>query len=246
MTKKVCLVTFILNKEEDSIHQQYFKQSQENYAKKYDYDYKIIRTYLLDEKSDKTLLTLNKICICNEQWADQYDYLICVNNNIIININAPQIFSKINIGNKIGCVSQNQPTQIARESVQRYNGYEITAKEYYKLKSNHHLDTDFVINTGVLVIQPKIHKEFLNNIFEKYKTLQTTSVHGDHFTQSVIGYELQTNEKYTLIPMKWNALWTTNKNFFNTILKLNLSIEEFIDDNYFINFSGNQDFKNIN
>jgi hypothetical protein len=85
----------------------------------------------------------------------EYDFIIFIDADIIINENTPTIHNEYDFGDKIGVVNQSQPTLQARIEGQIHKGYEVTAKDYYKLKSNHSIETDHIINTGVLVIQPK-------------------------------------------------------------------------------------------
>ena len=42
--------------------------------------------------------------------------------------------------------------------------------------------------------------------------------------------------------MKWNALWSNNKYYFNNIKKESLTLQQFYKNNYFIHLAGNCDF----
>jgi hypothetical protein len=42
--------------------------------------------------------------------------------------------------------------------------------------------------------------------------------------------------------MKWNALWSNNKYYYNTIKKMNLTLQDFFNANYFVHLAGNCDF----
>lgn len=238
---KCCLVTICIGEKYLKEYNKFFKPSQEKYAKKWDYDFKILTDYIKEPKHPH-LISLNKILVCDYQWDKEYDYIIFVDADIVINENTPPIHNEYNFGDKIGVVNQSQPTLQARIETQIHRGFEITAKDYYRSKSKHIIETQHIINTGVLVIQPKKHKLFLRNIFDTYYKKQINNKSGFHYEQSVIGYEIQKNNMHFFMNMKWNALWGNNKYFFNTIKKQLLTLQGFYDSNYFIHFAGHLDY----
>ena len=238
---KCCLVTICIGEQYLNQYNCLFRPSQEKYARKCKYDFKVITNYI-DTYHHPDLISFNKILVCEYNWEKNYDFIIFIDADIIINENTPPIHNMYNFENKIGVVNQSQPNLKARIETQIHKGYETTAKEYYKLKSNHDINTEHIINTGVIVIQPKIHKNFLRNIYEKYKDNQINHPSGFHYEQSVIGYEIQKNNMYYFMDMKWNALWSNNKYYFNNIKKESLTLQQFYKNNYFIHLAGNCDF----
>lgn len=238
---KCCLVTICIGKTYLQQYNKLFKKSQKKYARKCSYDFKVITNYIKEPKHPD-LISLNKILVCDYPWEKEYDFIIFIDADIIINENAPEIHKAYNFGDKIGVVNQSQPTLKAKIEIQIKRGYEITAKDYYKSKSNHDIETDHVINTGVLIIQPKKHKLFLRNIFDTYFKNQIGNKERFHYEQSVIGYEIQKNNMHYFIDMKWNALWANNKYYFNNIKNESLTLQEFYDKNYFIHLAGHCDY----
>lgn len=239
-----CLVTICIGDKYLQEYNKLFRPSQEKYAKKCGYDFKVITEYITVPKHPH-LISFNKILVCDYNWNKDYDFIIFIDADIIININSPPIHKEFEFGDKIGVVNQSQPSLQARLLCQKHKGYEVTAKDYYKLKSNHNIETDHIINTGVLVIQPKLHKLFLRNIFESYSNKQIGNKNGFHYEQSVIGYEIQKNNMYFFMDMRWNALWANNKYYFNTIRKQSLTLQDFYNNNYFIHHAGKCDFNII-
>ena len=237
---KCCLVTISIGEKYLQNYNKLFRPSQEKYAKKCGYDFKVITDFIKEPKHPH-LLSLNKLLVCDYSWEKEYDFIIFIDADIIINENTPTIHNEYNFGDKIGVVNQSQPTLQARIEAQIHKGYEVTAKDYYKLKSNHNIETDHIINTGVLVIQPKKHKLFLRNIFDTYFRKQIGNRALFHYEQSVIGYELQKNNMYYFMNMKWNAQWPLSKYYFNTMKKQSLTLQEFYDTNYFIHLAGRCD-----
>ena len=238
---KICLITICIGEKYLQQYNTLFRPSQEKYAKKCGYDFKVITDYI-DGPKHSHLISLNKILVCDYNWEKEYDFIIFIDADIIINENAPAIHNEYTFGDKIGVVNQSQPTLQARIEGQIHKGYEVTAKDYYKLKSGHIIDTDHIINTGVLVIQPKKHKVFLRKIFNTYFKKQINNPAGFHYEQSVIGYEIQKNNMHYFMDMKWNALWSNNKYYFNIMKKQPLILQEFYDTNYFTHLAGHCDY----
>lgn len=241
---KCCLVTICIGEKYLDQYNSLFKDSQEKYAKKCGYDFKVITGYI-GELKHPDLISFNKILVSEYSWNKDYDFIIFVDADIIINENTPPLHSQYEFGDNIGVVNQSQPTLQARHLCQAHKGYEVTASEYYKIKSDLDIETDHIINTGVLVIQPKIHMKFLRAIFDKYSQKQIGHPCKFHYEQSVIGYEIQKANKYYFMDMKWNAIWANNKYYFNTIKKQNLTLCKFYDQNYFIHLAGHCDYNLI-
>lgn len=241
---KCCLVTIAIG---DSYLKEYntiFRNSHEHYAKKCNYDFKVISDYIRPPRHT-SLISFNKSLVCETNWETEYDFIIFVDSDIIINENSPKLHNYYDFGDKIGVVNQSQPNLEARLQTQIHKGFEVTASDYYKLKSGHTIETEHIINTGVLVIQPKKHREFFNNIFETYSLNQINNPFGFHYEQSVIGFEIQKNNLHYFMEMKWNALWGNNKYYFNKIKREELSLQKFYNDNFFIHLAGRTDFDKI-
>lgn len=240
---KVCLVTLCIGEKYINQYNNLFRHFHEDYAKKCNYDFKIITDYIQEPKHP-SVISLNKILVCEYNWKIHYDIIIFIDADIIINKTTPPLHNYYNFGDKIGCVNSN-PDLEARVQGNINSKNKITAKEYYKIKSNHTIDTEHIINTGVLVIQPNKHKQFLQNIFKQYSQSQINNKEGFHYEQSVIGYELQKNNISFLMDSKWNAIWKNNKYYNNFIKKKNITLQEFFNDNFFIHLAGKCDFNLI-
>lgn len=242
---KVCLVTICIGDNYLKQYNELFRPSQEHYALKCGYDFKVITDYI-SPPYHKDLISFNKILVCNFKWDKDYDFIIFIDADIIINNDAPSLHNFYDFGDKIGVVNHSQPDLLARLLCQKHRGYEVTASEYYKLKSNHDINTDHIINTGLLVFQPRKHSLFLQNIFEQYHKYQINNTNGFHYEQAVIGYEIQNSNLHFYMDMKWNALWANNKYYYNIIRKKNLTIREFYKNNYFTHLAGKCDYDLVN
>ena len=231
---KVCLVTICIGEKYLEQYDSVFRKNQEAYAFRHGYDFKVIKEYI--SEPHPKLISMNKILVSDEK----YDFVIFVDADILINPEAPPIHDTYNFGDKIGVVSENQPDRYAKYMVQKTMKWELTAGQYYLDKSGHILDTEDVINTGVLVIQPRKHKEFLENIFKKYSENQKWSPHGFHYEQSVIGFELQIHNMAYFMDYEWNAIWMIHK-IYNKISKKDVKLVDFYKNNYFTHLAGGCD-----
>ena len=231
---RVCLVTLCIGERYLQQYNSIFRKGQERYAYKHGYDFKVITDYI--SEPDPKLISMNKILVSDER----YDMIIFVDADVLIHPDAPAIHTEYDFGDKIGVVSENQPDKYARIIVQKTMRWEESASEYYLQKSGHIIDTETVINTGVLVIQPKKHKEFLENIFKKYSENQKWSPHGFHYEQSVIGFELQQHNMAFYMDQKWNAIWMIHK-IYSRINRDEKHLEEFYKNNYFTHLAGGCD-----
>jgi lipopolysaccharide biosynthesis glycosyltransferase len=235
--KKVLIVTIALGEKYLSQYNLLFRKSQEDYARKYGYDFKVVTDFIETELSQRhpSTISFQKILVCAAPWSDEYDKIVYVDADVFINIDAPPI-AALPIGDKIGIVNEYmQPTYEERLAIQKLNNWEPNPSAYYKLASEDFvLDTTAVLNTGVMIFQPKLHKELLYNIYAKHVASAVGHYRKFHFEQSAIGYELQIKQMYVCIENKWNAVWGLNR----FVTGANKSLYDFYRNNYFTHFAG--------
>jgi|LakMenEpi03Aug12_release.lakeMendotaPanAssembly.Ray.scaffolds.fasta_scaffold591774_2 hypothetical protein len=238
---KVLLVTIAIGEQYIKEYENLFFESQKNYALKQGYEFMVIKDFLDKNIQHKSTISFNKALVCSQEWSDKYDFIIFIDADILININSPPIHNYVDYGNSIGIIDEySQPSKERRIKIQRKRGWESSAKEYYKL-SGFEIETDIVLNSGVLVLQPKFHKEFLENIYHKYVSKSISHRRGFHFEQSCIGYEILKANIYKVIDNKFNAIWGLNR--LDNIE--NLTLKRYVDRNFFIHFAGRVDYHKI-
>ena len=238
---KVLLVTIAIGERYLQIYNYLFRKSQEAYATKHGYDFKVITEFLDNRLRHPSTISFNKILVCSQDWSSQYDIIIFVDADILINKNAPPLHLSKDYETKIGIVDEwSQPTFERRTALQKSMGWEATASEYYKL-ANLIIKTNSVLNTGVLVLQPKYHRAFLEKIYYKYIKNAIGNSRGFHYEQSAIGYELQKANMFTIISNEFNALWGLVK----TEKQNTKMLDEFFQENHFIHFAGQVDFDKV-
>jgi hypothetical protein len=238
---KVLLVTIAIGEKYLTEYRNLFYESQKNYALKNNYDFKVITDFLDTNIKNNRTISFNKILVCSQEWSKDYNFIIFIDADILININSPSIHNCIDYGDCIGIIDEySQPSKERRLKIQKKNGWESSATDYYKL-CGLDIQTDMVFNSGVLVLQPKIHKDFLQNIYNKYVKQSISHYRGFHFEQSCIGYEIQKEKIYKVLDNKFNAIWGLTK--IDNIE--NISLDKYFNENYFIHFAGHIDYHKI-
>ena len=238
---KVLLVTIAIGEKYLEEYNTLFYESQKKYALKHGYDFKVVTEYLDKNIQIRSTISFNKILVCGQEWSAAYDFIIFIDADIIINSNAPPIHSYMDYGSCIGLIDEwSQPTNERRIKIQKMNGWETSASEYYKL-CGFDIQTNIVFNSGVLVFQPKIHKDFLQSIYDKYVIQSISHYRGFHFEQSCIGYEIQKANLYKIVDNRFNAFWSLVK--IDNIN--NITLDTFVNENYFTHFAGHVDYDKV-
>lgn len=234
----VLLVTVAIGKQFLSVYNYLFRRSQENYASEHKYDFLIVKDYLDPDHKDHHIATyFQKLLLCSQSWSSKYDYIIFVDSDILIRPNTPALSNAYQFEKRLGIVDEySQPSKERRIEIQKMMGWEESATDYYKL-SGFELDTEMVLNSGLLVMQPKYHKDFLEHIYNKYVPQSLNHPRMAHYEQSSVGYELQLNDNYLVLSNKWNAIWSIQK-----LHDSSCNLSRFYQQNYFIHFAGRTDF----
>jgi hypothetical protein len=235
---RVLLTTIAIGEKYLKEYMALFHESQRKYALKCGYDFKIVTEVLDRERPDPSLIALSKLLICSQEWAQTYDFVIFIDADILINNDSPPLHDYIDYEGKIGIADEySQPTKERRLLIQSRCGWERSATEYYKL-CDFHIQTDMVFNTGVYVMQPKLHGAILQQIYNKYASKQIGHPRGFHYEQSCVGYELQKANIFKVIDNRFNAVWGLTK--IDNIT--NLTVQDFFRCNYFTHLAGRIDY----
>jgi len=239
---KVVLVSIAIGEKYIKEYEFLFKESHTNYASKQGYDFRLITEYLSPDNEDRVPanICMQKFLLCSQEWSQDYDFLVYVDADILININAPPIHACTDYGDKIGLIDEySQPSKERRIQIQRKMGWETSAKDYYKM-CNFDINTDMVFNGGVSVLQPNKHRAFFRAIYDKHIKESKTHPRGFHFEQSCVGYYTQKEQLCKVLDNKFNAIWFFAKHDIPA-----LCLEDFFKQNYFIHFAGKIDYDRI-
>lgn len=186
----------------------------------------------------KDTISMIKYLLCSQSWSQDYDFIIYIDCDILINTNSPSIHDYIDYEDRIGIVDEyTQPSLEIRKLIQMKFGWEKTPTEYYKL-ADFDIETNFMFNGGLFVMQPKIHKIFFESLYTKYVFHQINHPRKMHYEQACFGYELIKQNKYKIIDNKFNCIWLMYK-------VCNEKLQDVYNKNYFIHFAGKVDFDKI-
>ena len=200
---KVCFGILSVGRTYLAEFERLFKPSVSAYCQRYGYDLKIFTDFVDPNRKHPHTVSFQK-CLVPDQLRE-YDLVVVLDADIYIESHAPPIHL-LDPTDKIGIVDE-----VAQSSPEAYKtmvniGFADYAKEYYA-KAGFDLDTTRILNTGVMICNPTLHADYLKTVYETYVDKSVGHSRGFHYEQACIGYELQTNEKYTLIPNHWNFIY---------------------------------------
>ena len=175
-----------------------FKPSVVSYAQRHGYQLKIFTDFLDSKHKHSNVISFQK-CIVPENMIE-YDTILVMDADIWLSQSAPPI---PDTGELIGIVNEAQ--QLSPELYNKI-GFASQPTEYYKL-SGFDIQTDKILNTGFFICKPSHHAKFMRDIYDKYIINSIKHQRGFHYEQSCIGYELQKNNCFTLIPNTWNTIY---------------------------------------
>jgi hypothetical protein len=169
----------------------------------YGYDLKIFTDFLDPNRKHPDTISFQK-CLVPSFLMD-YDLVVILDADIYIENYAPPIHN-LQLDGKIGIVDE-----VSQNGKEKYNTmvqvkYADPPKDYY-LKVGLNLDTEYILNTGLMICNPSKHSEYLKTIYEKYVDKSIGHPRGFHYEQGCIGYELQKDNSNTLISNLWNFIY---------------------------------------
>jgi hypothetical protein len=205
---KCAVVTIAVGEKYLQEYNSIFRRHTEHYCQKHGYDFILITEYGLPDKYPiSEFVNIMKWTLSYREDIQQYDRIAIVDADMIITPNCPPIH-ELELNDKVGTVDEySQPTPELRIEIQRSNGWETSAKDYYKIHTmGKDLDTTRVLNGGLCICSPKLHGEFFRTIFKRHVDGTFTANSAFHYEQSHFGYELQTTNMYSLLDNKWNMI----------------------------------------
>jgi hypothetical protein len=203
---RVCIGIVCIGKKYLEDFNKTFKPSVDTYAQKHGYDVRVFDSFLDTGHTHPDCISFQKCLVPRE--LKQYDCVIVLDADIWIHDYALPIHTLL--GDKIGIV--NEVAQLTQEQYKAL-GFASQPTEYYQL-AGFDLQTDTILNTGLILCNPRKHADLLENIYNKYIG-NMPHPRRFHYEQACIGYELQTQGMYSLLDNRWNYLY-----IFNHLLRL--------------------------
>jgi hypothetical protein len=206
---KTAVVTIVIGEDYTRKFNEIFRTATEMYCARYGYEFIMVTSSLLPKEytSNKTM-TMHKHAVAYHKDFQTYDRIAIIDADILVTPQCPPIH-ELELGVKIGVVDEYcQPTLEKRKEVQRMNGFETTAKEYYMKFLNIPYETNSVINGGFIICSPVYHADFFRNYMNTYlDTVKNSSVDPYHKEQASFGYEVMKANKHMVLDGKWDFIW---------------------------------------
>lgn len=180
-----------------------FKPSVSAYCQRYGYDLKIFTDFLDPNRKHPDTISFQKCLV--PSLLMEYDLVVVLDADIYIHYYTPPIH-EITLNDKIGIVDEVEQSQPDKYDLMVKSGFADHAKPYYE-KAGIQLETNSILNTGVMICSPAKHAEYLKAIYEKYVDKSIKHPRGFHYEQACIGYELQKDNSYILISNLWNYIY---------------------------------------
>jgi hypothetical protein len=244
---KVAVVVFVIGSKYITTFESKFKKNLEFYCKKQGYELIILTDFIRKEENmDKKKFFWQRLLLADK--FKEYDYVVSIDADIFINIDAPGIpFNEIPDG-KVACVNERKymGNYEWRENIQVRYGYEKTGKDWYKLSGEDKNYNDH-INGGLVIYQPKYHAEFLSNLYKKHIENILNNIPPDNDgDQDILSYHVQKEGLIHWLDERWNMVWVLYRILFYPFLEhkelLKKALGNLFDLSYAVHMAGHVDW----
>lgn len=215
------LVTIAMGDDHIRNWRTYCLPSWEKYAIQYGYDIVVI-----DQPIEPSLLTearpvhWQKCFILEHDAVKNYEYAVWIDTDIIINYHHAPCIVSTHVSDKIGAVSLTKASDrefyntIARfipfksyylNCAKSPDNEPLYQKQFRQMKNNYSpaLKTEERINTGVLVMKPSLHADFMRQVYFKYLDKSDTV----DFEQGALSSELIQNDMLFALDPGFNVIY---------------------------------------
>ncbi|MCP4438511.1 MAG: hypothetical protein GY810_06160 [Aureispira sp.] len=198
--------------------QQWLKSGWEIYAKKHGYDI-VVFTEVLDNSSraQQRSISWQKCLILNQAICQQYQRVVWVDSDVLINPSAPCIAEQVPL-DKVGAtdaysfISKTMHDYLYEcyiDYCKKRNKQLVinpTAASYYQ---NFGIDTDLneVIQAGILVLNPIKHRSILNKVYEDYEEKYDAELdYAYNYEMRPLSYEIVKRDLHYFIDQRFNFI----------------------------------------
>jgi hypothetical protein len=228
---KKAIVTLAIGKPYLAMFEQYCQPSWSAYTKKHDFDLIVITDHLdTSARSRSRTPAWQKCLIFQDPRVQQYDRVVWVDTDILINPNSPDVTFGVP-EDKIGVVDEgatpstedlklylarfheyfypvkgsNEPVEAPSQAMVEYLNYAFNPSAYY---NDFGLAGEFksIVQTGVMVLSQS-HRELLEHVYYNYEDKGPQW----NYEQRPLGYEILTQNKEYWMSTKFNMTWVILK-----------------------------------
>jgi len=214
---KKAVVTLAIGLKYEKLFKEFCEPGLIEYCKKFNYDL-ICLTKPLDntERAKNRSPAWQKLLILSQTWSSNYEQIVWLDTDIIVNNNNALDIAEIVPVEKIGAVDQysipsKELYQIAFKRFYLSHFGEIpeinnlTPASYY---SNNNLVCEKpltqVVQTGVMVASPQHHQEIFEYTYEKYEDFNGSLQSRNQYEMPALSYELISKDLVRWLPNQFN------------------------------------------
>ena len=212
---KKAIVTLTIGKKYENLFNNYSKKNLEKYCQRFNYDLIVINKNLDDSKrSRERSPAWQKLLILSQEWSKNYDQIVWVDSDVLINYKLAKDISKtVEIGNFGAVDAYSIPSkEIYQLSLKRnYDNWErngiqyihnLKPEEYYQNRGINGVNIDAVIQTGVFVSSHNHHRKIFEHIYYSYEDINKTPEW--NYEMPAMSYELIKANLVQWIPIEYN------------------------------------------
>jgi len=212
---KKAVVTLTIGKKYENMFNKNCKKNLQKYCEKFDYDLIVINQSLDNSKrSRERSPAWQKLLILSQEWSNNYDQIVWIDSDVVINYESAGDISKIVQKENIGAVdAYSIPSkEIYQLSLERtYNNWEksgikyisnLKPEEYYQKRGITVTDINEVVQTGVFVCSGVNHRKIFEHIYYSYEDINKTAEW--NYEMPAMSYELLKADLVQWIPNEYN------------------------------------------
>ncbi|OQY97258.1 MAG: hypothetical protein B6D41_03890 [Chloroflexi bacterium UTCFX4] len=219
MNRVQALVTLAPEGKDFDTWQKYCEQNWREYAERCGYDLMVL-TQPLDssERARTRKYAWQKCLLLEQEWASQYEQIVWLEPNILINPTTPSIAQGVPL-ERVGAVTYfSNPSRVFFVQANRRGAeywvrhrantlYENSPREYYLNWGLPPSEVDEVAHTGVLVLSPRHHRQLLRNVYDRYEDKGASW----HHEMRPLSYELLRADCVHWLDARFNLIWLMEK-----------------------------------
>lgn len=214
MNKKA-IVTLAIGDKYIRLFNELCRKNWESYCEMHNYDLIVINQKLdLSARAQQRSPAWQKLLICSQEWSSNYQYIVWMDADILINLrDASDICAQLP-QNKVSAVDawsipSHRHHKIGLENLYTYWDrvgkkyvHNLSPESYYRNRGIHcQEDMTSVMQTGVFVCSPKFHKDIFEHIYFNYEDEFGPEY---NYEMPAMSYELINNNFHNWIDPKFN------------------------------------------
>ena len=212
---KKAIVTITIGKKYENLFNKNCKNNWQKYCEKFNYDLIVINQSLDNSKrSRERSPAWQKLLILSQSWSKNYDQIVWIDSDVVINYKLAGDISKIVEKEKVGAVdAYSIPSkEIYQLSLKRAydnwskNGIKyisnLKPEEYYQKRGLNAKDINAVVQSGVFVCSGVNHRKIFEHIYYDYEDINKTAEW--NFEMPAMSYELIKANLVQWIPIEYN------------------------------------------